>query len=371
MKEILIDDLIDIIGYNNELKNDSSFIRENREYFSETGKGKLKYNFDEYINRVQDKAKEMEIDDCITVDQSNILEESRIIPLAKIEIKNLKIKFLNLKPLSLSPFSHHGKNGEVCIYFKNIKFISSRGIIPSTFSVKDTLHAIFFIHNEFDDFNLQIANSNVRIENNRLTSLIIDAHVDMHLGSRNFIEYLDIALNYKKLSYIYFSPYQQIDTSGRYAYHHRDLFLKLQKAALDRHDFPQVKVFQIEIMKCEHHFLHQEKPSLNNLQDKVIMSWSYHVSHYGTSWILPLWWLLAMNFICSMFIYHYHLDMFDWEEFRIMFFNLLNPLTKPDELLGKNTDPTSFLLLMYTFQKAFYVALLYEIIKAFRRFAIK
>ena len=389
-KSIKIEQLVEIVGNTTRVIGKGSFITEIHQYCPETADGKRASDFDAYICRVQGRIEEMKLNNYITVERS---EESLK---AKIKIRKLKIKFEKSENIFLDGIKRSANEfGKICINFKNNKFVSLKKI-PICLTLeydKYSISEILFHRNKFYNVNLEIKGEThdrniVKFNSNKFTNLIISSSTHVFLHGRNIIESIithHIAIRkLDKVGYIYFSSRQRIDKSGKYAEQHRENFLKLQKEAFERQDFPQVKILQVEIMKCEHHILCKEGWLKGNRQDRIIMSWSYLVSRYGTSWVLPLSYLLGMNLFCSILIYLFYdwtdfwmifLEKDFWmiflqEDFWIVFLQFLNPLVKPAELSGV-TDPTSFLLSVYTLQKTLYVLFVYELVKAFRRFAIK
>ena len=393
MKEITAEQLIDIIGIDRIIiEEEPSFVDENSRHFVKDDKDEIVYNYDSYVLRAKERIKEMELDNHIIIELNKGAREYGEMDHLRIELINLRIKFNSYETLYLDRL--RASDGAVQIYFYlgNNEFISMREGASFYFSLNcrdpsPNLHTMF-VGNKFLNIDLHInGGSSDRVEfnfnNNELKRFIINSIADINLNGGNVIEYLKIS----DMRYIYFSPYQEVDKSGEYANTQRKDFLTLLEAAFKRNDFPQAKILQIEIIKCDHHILKHENRLKGTRQDRIIMLWSYHVSRYGTVWLRPSIWLLSINLFLLSLIYLLYEDVFDWtywwimffrpdfwemlflEDFWMMFFKFLNPLAKPNEVLGENITPLS--LGIYTFQKVLFVALVYEIVKAFRRFAIK
>ena len=307
--------LIDIIKYDSQ-------------HYSKTDEGERVYDYHAHVSHVKDKVKAEEFDNHITIGIKEKKEESKVIYQIKIEIRNLEIYFSGSETLSFGDLLDNHEMSEICINFNNNKFTSdkwrggkriprfvlnySKGNLP--------LSKVSFSRNEFDDVTLRIDGfiygydrkvfnrRIVNLDNNKFTRLMINSSANIHLGKGNIIE----SLEGEKLgaSSIYFSPNQRIDEEGKYAGYHKQIFFRLQKQALERLDFSQIKILHIEIMKCEHHILREDKPFKENWQDRVKMFLSYHLSRYGTSWKLLLAWLLGMNIVFLFLIYLFCMSWF-------------------------------------------------------------
>ena len=176
---------------------------------------------------------------------------------------------------------------------------------------------------------------------------------------------------------ITWNPYQKIPfNNGRYLiaqYAAKKLFLKLRnKAQIDRDNFQEI-VLNKEIARLDHQILSSEG-SWKSLPDRIIYCWSRFVSNYGSSWIHPLACLLFLNTITliigTMLDCQKGCRLCEWDNLRILF-DLFIPFDSVIVVFGLDENHQNRLgfSALNVFHKALYAALLYEIIKSFRRFA--
>ena len=205
------------------------------------------------------------------------------------------------------------------------------------------------------------------MNNNTFNCLDIDVDGCCLLTGKNKIEFLEAcAIS----PYWHFGPYQEIDLPGNHAEVHKNIFLNLYKKAIEKNDQSQARILQLEIKKCEHSILRQERRSLANIQDLVIYSWGYRVSRYSSSWARPIACLFVVNaiftFIIMIFFDNY--NPIDHVTAWTLFWEFFNPVSSLTQLLSLG-EPTAFLSFINITQKILLGVLVYESIKAFRRFA--
>ena len=208
----------------------------------------------------------------------------------------------------------------------------------------------------------------VVLDSNKFKRLIVQINGCCWFRGRNKIEFLEMC---EISPYWHFGPYQEIDPQGNRVEAHKDTFLSLYKKAIDRNDQSQARILQLEIKKCEHHILLREKRSWANIQDLVIYSWGYWVSRHSTSWAMPILWLALVNALFTGLLYFVCMDNFDLQKIGIIFVEFFNPVSSPAKFLLTDVETTTFLSTVNIIQKILLGVLIYEIIKAFRRFSLK
>ena len=176
---------------------------------------------------------------------------------------------------------------------------------------------------------------------------------------------------------ITWNPYQKfpVINSNHIEELHRlkDLFLALRNNAQIKKDNFQEIVLNRQIAQFDHQILASEG-WLKSLPDRVIFGWSKFVSNYGSSWIRPLFCLLLMNVIIAIIGIKISCDadcsVWDPELPRIVV-DLFIPFGSVLGVfgLGESHDGQLGFSILNVTHKALYAALLYEIIKSFRRFA--
>ena len=204
------------------------------------------------------------------------------------------------------------------------------------------------------------------LNNNTFKCLEVNVDGYCWFMGKNKIEFLEECT----ISYCYFGPYQEINPQGNHAEAHKDIFLNLHKKAIEKNDQSQARILQLEIKKCEHNFLRRERGSLAHIQDLVIYNWGYWVSRYSSSWARPIAYLFVVNaiftFIIMIFFDNY--NSIDHVTALALFWEFFNPVSSPAQLLSLD-KPTAFLSFINVIQKILLGVLVYESIKAFRRFA--
>ena len=177
---------------------------------------------------------------------------------------------------------------------------------------------------------------------------------------------------------ITWNPYQKISL------YHREhspeiqktkiIFLELRGRAQRTNNNFQEIVVNGEIAKLDHQMLKSEGRYRLH-PDRIIFGWSHLISNYGSSWLRPMVWLLLVNALIAtlgtMFSCEIDCSIIDLKQWSSICVDLLIPFDSVLDVFGldgKHPNRLKFSVLNVT-HKALYAALLYEIIKSFRRFA--
>ena len=157
---------------------------------------------------------------------------------------------------------------------------------------------------------------------------------------------------------VYLSPHNNLTKDASMASEHRATFLALQEQAAKRNDLLQEQIMKREVIRCERQLLRGQM-SLGALQDKLILWWGEFSSRHGVSWARPLGLLIALNFVLAI---PFSVLCGTLDDSLLVFFELFKPLYYP-------ACESSGALLLITCQKIAFAGLVYEVIRAGRRFA--
>ena len=234
-------------------------------------------------------------------------------------------------------------------------------------------------------------NNNTYFKNNILPRAIIGGEMRFSFDEKNQIDFLECRRN---ISGFYWGRYEKLFTEKEDINHHKELFAKLKKKAIENNDKFQELILNREILRLETILLKDKKINLNffkkqNLkewwisqdweafQDKIILRVGSVFSNHGTSWIRPVSILLGINILISLFIV-YFLACADWQKWLFIFAELFNPLSNLNNSVKQIVDDEKDIIFspwifatINAFQKLFFAGLAYETIRVFRRFTVK
>ncbi len=163
----------------------------------------------------------------------------------------------------------------------------------------------------------------------------------------------------------------------------KEVLMRFRKLAVDKGDRFQESTINYHIAKCDEQLIALEIVRRFS-QDKVIMFLGRLLSRHGTSWLRPLAWIVSINFIASIIIFHTLNDsvcqyVIKECNFWYIFGEIFNPLSTPTGIaevikgIGYNPleDPYFGIASVVVLSKTFYAMCIYEFVRAARRFTLK
>lgn len=161
----------------------------------------------------------------------------------------------------------------------------------------------------------------------------------------------------------------------------KDILMEFKQMAIERGDRLQESNINYNIAKCDEMQFHADS---SFSQAKVIMYLGRLLSRHGTSWWLPLMWIVAINLFIAFVIF----DVMDFyypskvmaSDYLYVFSNLLNPLSSPLDLIlnidraftkGIFPEATLYIYIFTAISKGLYAMCIYEFVRAARRFTLK
>lgn len=161
----------------------------------------------------------------------------------------------------------------------------------------------------------------------------------------------------------------------------KKVLIKFKAIAIEAGDKLLENTLNYRITKCDELLVEDEK---GFLQEKIIMKAGKLLSRHGTSWVLPVFWIVKVNlsviFIAFVSLWVEYPDAVNLQNIGFMFFQLLNPISSPLDISQEIIDKSEYtgfgisfwiiavLALLY---KVFYAICIYEIVRAARRFTIR
>lgn len=161
----------------------------------------------------------------------------------------------------------------------------------------------------------------------------------------------------------------------------KNILMKFRQMAADRGDRLQESNINYNIAKFDELQFHADS---RFTQEKVIIYLGRLLSRHGTSWLLPLAWIVAFNVFIAFVIF----DIMDFyypinisaSDYLYIFGNLLNPLSALSDLIQnidigstKKISPGAFFYIspFVAISKGLYAMCVYEFVRAARRFTLK
>ncbi len=163
----------------------------------------------------------------------------------------------------------------------------------------------------------------------------------------------------------------------------KEALIRFRKLAIDKGDKFQESTINYHIAKCDEQLIGLEYSSPFS-QNKAIMFLGRLLSRHGTSWLRPLAWIVSINFIASIIIFHILNDsvcqyVIKECSFWYIFGEIFNPLSTPtgiaEGIKGDGYEhlkgPYIGVAISVLLSKAFYAMCIYEFVRAARRFTLK
>ncbi len=156
-----------------------------------------------------------------------------------------------------------------------------------------------------------------------------------------------------------------------------------KKLTADKGDKFQESTINYHIAKCDEYLVRLDGWK-DSVQDKLIMFAGKILSRHGTSWLRPLTWIVSINFIAGIIVFHILNNsvcqhVIEECNFWHIFGETFNPLSTPtgiaEDIKGDGYDllegPYIGLAISVLLSKAFYAMCIYEFVRAARRFTLK
>lgn len=205
-----------------------------------------------------------------------------------------------------------------------------------------------------DDIELEKTYGEIKVANNNFDEVRISGGGNIRIAGGNTANIISLSGDN-----LYLSPHNDIAMDAKHAMNHREKFIALQKIAKDKNDAFQEQVFKREVIKCER-LIHKQETASINLQDRVVLWWGEFSSLHGISWVRPIALITILNIICAIPLAYLFND-FSFAKIVSVWVDLFNPT--------KFVDKEGAILTIVIFQKIFFALLVYETIRAARRFA--
>lgn len=228
-----------------------------------------------------------------------------------------------------------------------------------------------------------------RIKDNTFTTLRFGGLLNYFFLGQNKIDRLEIGMIPPFVSW---GQYQIVDAKKQYGHHHKSLFVLLKQKSEAENDISQSLILQREITRCERAVISHE-PLRVSWQDRFIYCFSNTLSSYGTSWARPFVILILLNVVIGALAFWivqtgcdvsssrleaFFRRLISWglveshptscdmpPQWPYVFAELFNPVSSLSSITGSKSGAISALNLI---QKAFFAAIIYDMVKTFRRF---
>lgn len=302
---------------------------------------------------------------------------------------NIQFQFINCKFVSADPSIYHkdliiNVKPESAFRMQNcsLDFSGSAHLIftkeTQNIQISDTHKSIIRLeNNQFKINNLNIltdislSKSNesgvgqsdkdnvteVFIDRNKIYQLNLNCDGRIEIRRKNTIEkFFTVNID----ADIYYSQSNEVVHNESNADSHKYIFQKLHEKETNQHNHFQAQIFKREVLLCEQQ-LRLSESFWDSWQDRLIFWWGDIVSQHGISWVRPGLILILVNAWLSMPITGLDYNKGTIEVW-VTFFNMFKPLYYPD-------SNNFFVLSIFAFQKILFAGLVYEAIRAGRRFS--
>lgn len=161
----------------------------------------------------------------------------------------------------------------------------------------------------------------------------------------------------------------------------KKVFSKFKKMTINEGDRLQENTLNYHISKCDELLMETEK---GFWQEKIIMGLGRELSTHGTSWVLPIIWIIIFNIYVALIIYAIidvkYPTILSQLDVAYIWGQLCNPISQPlgivqgiNENLNYKTLQGSFIWIssLAIISKGFYAMCIYEFVRAARRFTIR
>ena len=165
-------------------------------------------------------------------------------------------------------------------------------------------------------------------------------------------------------------PYQKIKPYEDNWLKHKEQLIYLRDISQKRKDELQVSILNRELVICDHELIRLES-KVASFQDRITLWFNKWVSNYGISWLRPTGLLFLMNSIFTLIAVPIISGEYTMANLFYVFAQTFNPLSVFVEFseLGKIIPSCQAIVGgLHVIQKALLAALVYEIIRAGRRF---
>lgn len=156
---------------------------------------------------------------------------------------------------------------------------------------------------------------------------------------------------------------------------------KFKEMAINDHNKLQENAINYNITKCDEQLLNYER---GFKQEKIVMWLGKELSDHGTSWILPLLWILVLNVYVALAIYTTmdinYTSILKELDLLYIWGQLQNPLIRPLDItqgIDQSFDYKKlggafiFISSLVVISKGFFAMCIYEFVRAARRFTLK
>lgn len=219
-----------------------------------------------------------------------------------------------------------------------------------------------------DDIEYSSKNIIINIQDNLIKRIEISGKYFFFKG-KNIIEKLSSKTSPEL---IYYGPYNQLDSKGKNARFHKTLFISLKEHAIKSKDTSQELILNKELLKCERHILREE--GKRSGRDRFILWFNEKSSDFGSNWILPIKWILLINFLFFLIFFSANwklsLELSDILNSLGLYFELLIPTNSLAKILMTSEINKGWEALNIIKNIAS-SALIYQTISAFRKFKNK
>ena len=346
-------------------------------------------NYDFYI--IKDQISLLKFDNCffsggdVSILQLTGSNGGTVFPYS-IELNNIKfIPYHDSTSLSIK-FAFDPRLRKKCVIDKEGDFqdadLSKIRIACSFIANLDIVgvtHLELLKRNVIDQFSINIGLKKFAKVKNRFRKVILEETPASQFSiPRGMLETREFK-NPSELMYpvIAWGPYQKIKpekTGDQYPkareradwITHKKLLNDLKKYSERKEDHVQTAILDREIMICDHQLLRYE--GVNSWQDRIALCFSNVVSNYGISWTRPIAWLTLANFVyAGLIAYVLCNDIYSLQTLKIAVL-AFNPLADFD--FSRRSVDAQFVLLsaLAIFQKVVLALMIYEIVRAARRY---